>query len=73
MGRATFNFLRTDSLDVRKDATFSYTTTTTSITVVTAMTSTLSSQVLFTTQKIYFSGGIINSLSTVTSTEVVLD
>jgi len=77
MGGMTRNYGKINTLvaDVitGTSITNSGSTSTTSITIVTGMTSTLTSQVLFTKQTIYVSGGIIQNFSTVTSTEVVLD
>ena len=76
-GKMTMNYARIKDADINTLAcdgfTLTTSTDTTSITVVTAMTSTSSTQILFTTQTIYFSYGCIANLSTVTSTEVVLD
>ena len=72
MGRASYNRLFAKDFEA-ENITNLNSTTTTSITVLTGQTSTLSSEVLFTTQTIYLSKGIIVDFSTVTSTSLILD
>lgn len=77
-GKMTMNFIRTKDLDVTDTINcngfiYNSSTDTTSITVVTGITSTMSTEVNFTTQTIYLTRGVIVNFSTVTSTGAILD